>query len=195
MNEFALATSVGLIFLFFTEFINSYIVYKKRRNYQKEGVREKCRREFAILRTDFFELARTNKLNINSVLTQFVFIHLTSLVRNPDHFKEYIEGFITSIKRKKEVSGNKEMVEELKQWPIEAHEILHKTIMIIEKELLPVFSPFWFRALLVIFTFLKPFTWANKSLIYLEQKQRKESNITQYEELNCFNYHKDCLTN
>lgn len=56
MDEFALAISVGLIILIIFEAIYSYMVYKKRRYYQKEVANEIKRREFHILIAELLEL-------------------------------------------------------------------------------------------------------------------------------------------
>ena len=167
------------------EIVDLYFIYKKRRLYQKEAIRESCRREFAILRTEFFELSRKGAINIDSVAAQFVFLHLTSLVRRPEHFKEYINQYIKVLQKANERdTARTKIFDEIKSWPSEAHEIIAHTGRTIDTKLIFVFSPLWFRTLILPFQVMHRIPFMRKWLEGIFNKEREKSGIAEYKRIN-----------
>lgn len=184
MNDLIFVIVTTLSILTFIELVDFYFIYKKRRWYQIEAARERCRRKFAILRTHFFELTRKNSIDMDSIAAQFFFLHLTSLVRRPEHFREYINQYLKMLSNTDDKVKTQAIIQQIRAWPTEAHEIVNATGRIIDEELLFVFAPYWFRMLAPIFCFMIHFPILRNYLDDLFDVQRDKTSIKEYKKVN-----------
>lgn len=182
--QFIIICSFIIISIF--EIISSLISYNEKLIFQKQALIEKSRREFGILRTNLFNLATQGKIDINSYAVQFLYLHLTQLVRRPDQFKEIIKLYIEAIgvnSNENAVAPNS-IAKDIIKLPKEVQGIVVDIVKIIENNLLLTFAPMDFKIIMSLFEMISSTKFGRLALKKLFTKKKKETNLQQYQDLN-----------
>ncbi len=186
MNEYQFVLVVSLLIISIFEFIDGFMILKKRIRYGDIAMIEKSRRKFAILRSDLFEMARQNLIDINSVSVQFLYLHLTGLVRRPDQFRQFIEVYISTLSDKSEGDDSllRKITSEISRWPKEAQDILRKTVEVMDRDFIMLYAPLRFKIWVYLFRLISSTGFGKKMLENMIENQRRDTTIQQYSEIN-----------
>src|SRR5688572_750129 len=110
------------------EFIVIILINKDRRGYIHKIRVEQIREYFAKLRIDTLNLARDEKLDINSYTFKLLYVMQTFVLRRPDEYKKLSKHFADSFLFKSGTTAPPEwMITEAATWSAEAREIVIRT--------------------------------------------------------------------